>query len=603
MEMRKPLGACAMGMLLVVFLASNLSCLNSESPDEGLLHRAVTSNDISEARRLSESGADPNFVPFGQDLPLIEAVQSENSEMVQVLLEAGADVNARDIWGRSALTTAFELANIGMVEALLEAGADPSHLNLGELLHRAVTSNDIRAARWLLEFGADPNLPFGQDLPLIEAVQSENSEMVQVLLEAGAGPQAQDIWGNSALMAALELGNTGMVEVLLEAGTKPDEAAMRHYFKGRWIEDTENFDLVRILLESGMSPDTTGFGGTPLLVEAIDAQEPVLVRMLLDAGANPNAVDELGRSALVRAVTYFHVFRLDLTEVEPVLYDIYGQDAFRLFSYAASPRLRHRIPDAMRDGASANSALIIALAIQNGPHADLRSEYDVGVAIQVLLELGADTNGLLSTAVRRGDEVYFRGLLEVGANPYRSFQVETVGGDVEIVQALLGAGAEPDDALARAVAPAGWRFSDGPELRKGAPDANVWMVQALLQAGADPGAPGQEGRLPLVEAVFSYQFEIAELLIEAGITPAVTAAGNNLELLLSTGVLSVGDGSLRPGDQWGQLAADSAFASADLASGLGRGFAGSFSGLTGALTGTGTGVAVEGGITDVLLGR
>ena len=561
MQVRKPFRAFTMSMLLVVFLASSLSCSESESPvteslqwnpppntraptPEEFLHPAVASNDVIEVRRLLESGADPNMVPWAKDPALIVAVRSGNSQMVEVLLEAGANPDAQEFVGDSAL---------------------------------------------------------------IVAIRSGNSQMVQRLLQSGANPDAQDVFGDSALLVALELGYSGIVEALIRAGSEPDRATMEDHFGPGWMRYPGSLDLVKALLEGGMSPDTNDFIGNPLLVNAVVAQEPVLVQMLLDAGANPNAKDVFGSSALARAVSYEHVFRLDLTKVEPALYHgtLGGHENFRLFAYAATPRWRGRIPEDVRDGASVDTALLIALVIQKERiHADLRSEYDVEAAIPVLLELGADPNGLLITAARRGDRRIILRLLELGTNPYRSFQVETVGGDIEIVQALLDAGAKPGDALARAVAPVDVELADGPGSgRIGAPDANIQMVQALLQAGADPGAPGQNGDSPLVEAVFNYQFEIAELLIDAGITPALKTTGSDLELLLSTGVVSIGEGSMKAGDQWGQLVADSALASAGLASGLGRSFAGSFYGLADALPGTGTGGGVGGGVTDIIFGR
>ncbi len=526
MQVSKAFPACSMGVLLVVFLASTLSCSKSEPP-------------------VTESL--PWVAPAATQIP-------------------------------------------------------PGD----ELLYRAVTSNDVTEARRLLESGADPNMvPWGKDPALIEAVRSDNSEMVQLLLEAGADIHAHDIWKNSALMAALEFGNLDIIEALLEASAEPDEATMNYHFNPRWLSDHQSRDLLRVLLEGGMSPDIGIFGGDPLLLEAVNAQEPVLVQMLLDAGADPNVADGFGRSALVRAVSYEHVFRLDLPAVEQISYPniLERQEDFRLFAYAATPRARNRIPEAISNGGSANSALIIALAIRDGPHADLRSEFDVDEAVPVLLELGADPGGLLITAARRGDGLIFNGLLELGANPYRLFQVETVGGDTDIVQALLDAGAEPGDALARAVAPVDEGFADGPASgRIGAPDANLRMVERLLQAGADPGASGPDGRLPLVEAIFHYQFEIAELLIDSGVDLPAKVTGSGLELLLSSGIVSVGDGSLKAGDQWGQFVADSAFASADLASGLGRGFADSFSGLTAVGTGmgTGVGVGVGGGVGGII---
>ena len=56
--------------------------------------------------------------------------------------------------------------------------------------------------------------------PLMRAVQGGNTEITQLLLDAGADVNAKNVYGSTELMEASYRGHTEIVKLLREAGAK-----------------------------------------------------------------------------------------------------------------------------------------------------------------------------------------------------------------------------------------------------------------------------------------------------------------------------------------------------------------------------------------------
>ncbi len=119
---------------------------------------------------------------------------------------------------------------------------------------------------------ANPELLSQRETPdgpslLAAAFQSEDIDMVEMLLNHGAVFCAGDNNGRSPISIALR-----------------------------------NIPMLKTLLEGGVSPDLAGADGVPPLHQAITQQSTNAVSLLLESGANINAVDQEGRTALMRAM-------------------------------------------------------------------------------------------------------------------------------------------------------------------------------------------------------------------------------------------------------------------------------------------------------------
>jgi ankyrin repeat protein len=171
---------------------SSLELAMARDPGKAALHAAVAEQDVTAVRRLLDAGSDPNAALVGLTYadgsvdrmkPLSGALwgfdpgegdAEARTAIVLLLLAAGADANEPlDFACGLGRTTALFLAVAGgedsLVELLLEAGADPN----------AAASGD------LFGFTAGVELP-----PLVYAAGDGHTRIARLLLDAGADPNA-----------------------------------------------------------------------------------------------------------------------------------------------------------------------------------------------------------------------------------------------------------------------------------------------------------------------------------------------------------------------------------------------------------------------------
>jgi N-acyl-D-amino-acid deacylase len=93
---------------------------------------ALIHNDVVEARRMVESGADPNQGHFNGLPPILMTALRQDAGLVRLMAGKGADLNARDRSGSMALMWAAlsETGESSVVEELLRLGADPGATNI-----------------------------------------------------------------------------------------------------------------------------------------------------------------------------------------------------------------------------------------------------------------------------------------------------------------------------------------------------------------------------------------------------------------------------------------------------------------------------------------
>ncbi|MBM3486289.1 MAG: ankyrin repeat domain-containing protein [Alphaproteobacteria bacterium] len=147
------------------------------------------------ARALLDAGADPNARDRQRyDLVTIAAVRGD-AEMVRLALERGASArNVTSPYDGTALIAAAHLGHVGPVRALILAGAPLDHVNnlKWTALIEAIVLGDggprhTEVVRLLVGAGAAVNLADGDGLtPLALAERRGHADMVRILEVAGA---------------------------------------------------------------------------------------------------------------------------------------------------------------------------------------------------------------------------------------------------------------------------------------------------------------------------------------------------------------------------------------------------------------------------------
>jgi len=229
--------AAAFGSLEAIeTLVARGADVNAKDPHEATpLHYGAW--DPARAQYLLSKGAAPDVPSKQKRTPLLVAASSPaGAAAVPLFLKHGANPKARDVRGFNLLLPSgfadpTTLLNQGFTvsEGPNGAGVTPLHL--------AAVSNNLASAKALLAKGADVNAAttfFGRvkhgDIalkgvtPLMRASAAASPEMVQLLLDAGANPNQQDVRGMTALMFALSTENPKIenAKLLLARGAKLD---------------------------------------------------------------------------------------------------------------------------------------------------------------------------------------------------------------------------------------------------------------------------------------------------------------------------------------------------------------------------------------------
>ena len=222
--------------------------------------------------------------PHGGNTALRFAVRAGNLESARRLIAAGADVNDADAWGVSATTLAAHGGHTDLVELLLDRGADPNAAEAGfAALHEAVMWNDLRAARALLDAGADPSVRLETWTPTRRASRDLHYPPSFV----GATP----FW------LAARFARTDLMQVLADHGADARFVLEADYVvDGRMEWTTERTTTLMAALGMGgrrmypWVPYTDD--GTP------ESRTLAAVKLAVALGANIHAADPSGRTAL-----------------------------------------------------------------------------------------------------------------------------------------------------------------------------------------------------------------------------------------------------------------------------------------------------------------
>jgi ankyrin repeat protein len=217
--------------------------------DAGRFLAAVKSGDVALARQmLAENPALVRTSDTDGASALLKAVYHRNGDMVQVLLATGVELDIfeasalgkterlRELLGKdSALANAFApdgfyplglAAFFGHPEAvkvLLEAGARVNVAARNSMkvapLHAAAASRRLEIVQMLLQAGADPNARQQEDFtPLHEAAATGQLELARLLLDRGAVVNLRSAHGKTALGYALQHGKTEVAGLLRSHG-------------------------------------------------------------------------------------------------------------------------------------------------------------------------------------------------------------------------------------------------------------------------------------------------------------------------------------------------------------------------------------------------
>lgn len=150
-------------------------------------------NNVAEASRLIDAGADVNYEDETQQSAFLIAASEGYLELLELTLSNGADVHALDSFNGTALIRAAERGHADVVRRLLETEVDVNHVNNPgwTALNEAIIFGDgspryVETVQLLVDGGADVRLPSQGDglTPLQQATSLGFQEIATVLRNA-----------------------------------------------------------------------------------------------------------------------------------------------------------------------------------------------------------------------------------------------------------------------------------------------------------------------------------------------------------------------------------------------------------------------------------
>ncbi|MDP6795652.1 MAG: ankyrin repeat domain-containing protein [Verrucomicrobiota bacterium] len=289
------------------------------------LHYAVMKTWPEVVALLLEAGADPDVTNSQAKTPLDLAISGSKEEIIDLLLEAGALVEAPAdslhalAWSNDVLGVKLHIYAGTDIDMMDEFGNIPLLL--------AVEQGHIGVAELLIQHEA--SLEVGDEhgfTPLIMSAELNHPELLLILLDAGADIEAEDKAERTALdwaiimqsteaeeilrendapsgaeksfIAAIQTNNIDAVNTLLEAGADVNEPAYTTKTPLHYASHSRNKDILNLLLSKGADLEAkTEQGFTPLSY-AVGLNRPDNCRILLEVGAEVDSIDNWKRTNL-----------------------------------------------------------------------------------------------------------------------------------------------------------------------------------------------------------------------------------------------------------------------------------------------------------------
>ena len=271
------------------------------------------------------------------------------------------------------------------------------------------------------------------------------------------------------------------------------------------------------------SPDT---GETPLHLAGSYSDDPAVIRALIEAGASPGARDNNDHTVLCVAVVHN-----ENPAVIQALLDggsradeecRHGADPNGIYPPGVTPlhlaAWHNGNPDVAEVLIRAGADLEAEPGLGGTPLCFAAWYQDAPAMVELLIRSGAETGGAVACAARNQRSEILRTLIAAEASLSWGLHISVFNDNTTITEILIEAGADLDEQVVLVVI-RGEPIEGATPLHFAAAlgrGVNLEAVEALLQAGADPNIQDATGRTPLDWAESGGQTQIAALLRQHG---------------------------------------------------------------------------------------
>ena len=467
---------------------------------------AARAGDMGKIQQLISTGADIDAQePESGDTPLIAAIDKSQWAAAELLLRHHPNLSLEDKNGNSPLYMSVSRGDsaLGMVKLLLEAGASPDlgpsqGENAGATpLHIACALGANACLEALLRHGASATKQLHSGAsPMHTAALGGDQKTVELLSKAGGDVNALSNEKKAPLHNCGITGNTKVAGALIQLGAVVDPVDAEGCTPLMRAVMKNHTEAATLFLDNGADPDvivrTDGTPLSPLFVAAMDGLDE-MIRILIDKGANVAAKVEGLASPVDVAKHKGHevAAKLLLAALKLKKATKKESDAFKKDVDVVWKKITQAI--AQKDN-------------ENLDQLTSSKHYSA---------LSADSRLLVACVL----------------------------GDVEQVQLMLQAGADPNKSFADVL--------DGitPLYATVGLARSVDVARLLLDGGANANHPWSQGSTPIFEVTSDHYLDLAKLLLSReanvnarlanGMTPLTQAARNGgaecVDLFLDAG--------------------------------------------------------------------
>ena len=280
--------------------------------NRGLLHSAAlnTNGDTGIVKLLLEKGLDVDAQDQNGKTPLHDAGRIGNYKVAKVLLDSGADHFIKDKSGRTPRTVAWQYGNIKVIGILdgqelldkkIEQGAYPevhslpmwalANLGFEEEVKTMIATkpNEI--------YFCDPDMG---NTAVHCAINSNNPNILTLLLRAGLSPDSLNDYHRTPLHLAAIAGHTNLLTTLLDHHAKCDEKDRFLQTPLQIAHEYRHLECAVILIEAGAIPASPNMIQR-LFFASVEFGRFVAVAKLIELGADLSVKNVLGQTALQMA--------------------------------------------------------------------------------------------------------------------------------------------------------------------------------------------------------------------------------------------------------------------------------------------------------------
>ena len=297
------------------------------------LHYAVSKKQSEVVEVLLDAGAETDIENSLEETPLDIAIASRQENIIDLLLDAGAgldtptesihfltwlgdslgvklhiysgtNIDQEDEFGNYPILLAVEFGYVEIVDLLIEHEVEletEDEDGFTALIFSA-EKNYPEILQTLLENGADIDAEDkAQRTALDWSIIMQSTEAEDILKEKGAPSGAE-----KSFIAAIQTNNIDMVNALIEQGADINEPAYTSKAPIHYASHSRNIDILKLLISKGADLEAeTELGVTPLGY-AVGLNQPENCRVLLQSGSDVDTVDSFLRSNLNLAASLNH---------------------------------------------------------------------------------------------------------------------------------------------------------------------------------------------------------------------------------------------------------------------------------------------------------